>query len=72
VTMDDSTNDHYSMFFVDEEGTASRFRGVSEAIATNGVPCSLYTDRGSHDWFTPEAGGEIDKTHLTQFGRAMT
>ena len=28
VTMDDATNEHYSMFFVEEEGTASSFRGV--------------------------------------------
>ena len=27
VTMDDATNEHYSMFFVDEEGTWSSFRG---------------------------------------------
>ncbi len=36
VTMDDATNEHYSMFFVDEEGTASSFRGVAETIAANG------------------------------------
>ena len=71
VTMDDATNEHYSMFFVDEEGTASSFRGVSETIAANGLFCSIYTDRGSHYWFTPQAGGRVDKTHLTQFGRAM-
>jgi len=30
ATMDDATNEHYSMFFVAEEGTASSFRGVRE------------------------------------------
>jgi len=25
VTMDDATSEHYSMFFVEEEGTASSF-----------------------------------------------
>jgi len=34
VTMDDATNEHYSMLFVEEEGTASSFRGVRETIAT--------------------------------------
>lgn len=29
VTMDDATNEHYSMFFVNEEGTTSSFTGVS-------------------------------------------
>ena len=71
VTMDDATGEHYSMFFVEEEGTMSSFRGVGEVIAGHGLFCSLYTDRGSHYWLTPEAGGKVDKTQLTQFGRAM-
>jgi hypothetical protein len=29
---------------------------------------ALYTDRGSHYWTTPEAGGKVDKVNLTQFG----
>lgn len=71
VTMDDATNAHYSMFFVEEEGTLSSFRGVQEVIAAQGLFCALYTDRGSHYWTTPEAGGQVDKLHLTQFGEAM-
>ena len=71
VTMDDATGEHYSMFFVDEEGTASSFRGVREVIERQGLFASLYTDRGSHYWLTPEAGGKVDKTQPTQFGRAM-
>ena len=71
VTMDDATNEHYSMFFVDEEGTASSFRGVSEVIAARGLFSSFYSDRGSHYWRTPEAGGKVDKDNPTQFGRAM-
>ena len=31
VTMDDATSEHYSMFFTQQEGTASSFRGVREA-----------------------------------------
>ncbi|MEJ2024190.1 MAG: ISNCY family transposase, partial [Deltaproteobacteria bacterium] len=71
ITLDDATNEHYSMFFVDEEGTASSFQGVREVIEERGVFASLYTDRGSHYWLTPKAGGRVDKVHLTQFGRAM-
>lgn len=71
VTMDDATNEHYSMFFVAEEGTASSFRGVQEVVELRGLFSSLYTDRGSHYWQTPEAGGKVDKHNLTQFGRAM-
>jgi transposase len=71
VTMDDATNEHYSMFFVDEEGTASSFQGVRDIIRQRGLFSSLYTDRGSHYWYTPKEGGKVSKTQLTQFGRAM-
>ena len=71
VTLDDATSEHYSMFFVEEESTQSSFRGVEETILHKGLFCSLYTDRGSHYWNTPEAGGKVDKVNLTQFGRAM-
>lgn len=71
VTMDDATNEHYSMFFVDEEGTASSFQGVQQVIEARGLFSSFYTDRGSHYWYTPEAGGKVDKNNPTQFGRAM-
>ena len=71
VTMDDANNKHYSMFFVEEEGTQSSFQGINDVIKGQGVFASLYTDRGSHYWNTPEAGGKVDKGNLTQFGRAM-
>ena len=71
VTMDDATTEHYSMFFVEEEGTTSSFQGVRDVIVERGLFCSLYTDRGSHYWYTPKEGGKVSKTQLTQFGRAM-
>ena len=71
VTMDDATSEHYSMFFVEQEGTVSSLLGVKEVIETRGLFCSFYSDRGSHYWHTPEAGGKVDKHNLTQFGLAM-
>ncbi len=71
VTMDDATNEHYSMFFVNEEGTSSSLAGVREVIESRGLFSSLYTDRGSHYWHTPTAGGKVDRKNPTQFGRAM-
>lgn len=71
VTMDDATSAIYSAFLVDEEGTASSFRGLAEVIARRGLFCSFYTDRGSHYFFTPEAGGKVSATVLTQVGRAL-
>jgi transposase len=71
VTLDDATSAIYSAFLVDEEGTASSFRGLRETVAKHGLFCSLYTDRGSHYFFTPEAGGKVSKTALTQVGRGL-
>lgn len=71
VTMDDATGEHLSMFFCDEEGTASSFHGVGQTIARYGLFCALYTDRGSHYFHTPEAGGKVDPNNPTQFGRAL-
>ena len=71
VTMDDATNEHLSMFFVEQEGTLSSFRAMREIILEKGLCCTFYTDRGSHYWHTPKAGGKVDKNNPTQFGRAM-
>jgi hypothetical protein len=38
----------------------STFSGIEEVISERGLFCSLYTDRGSHYWHTPEAGGKVD------------
>ena len=71
VTMDDATSEIYSAFFVEEEGTMSSFRALSEVIRERGLFCSLYADRASHYWHTPEAGGAVDKDTPTQVGRAL-
>ena len=71
VTMDDATSTIYSAFFVDEEGTMSSLRALAEVIRGRGLFCSLYADRASHYWHTPEAGGKVDKDNPTQVGRAL-
>ncbi len=71
VTMDDATSTIYSAFLVEEEGTASSFRGLLEVFTAKGLAASLYTDRGSHYFFTPKAGEPVDKSKPTQVGRAL-
>lgn len=71
VTMDDATSEHYTMFFVEEEGTASSFAGGREVILSHSLFCSFYSDRSSHYWHTPEAGGKVVRKNRNQFGRAM-
>ncbi len=71
VTLDDATSEIYSAILVEEEGTVSSFLGLIETIAAKGLFCSLYTDRGSHYFHTPEAGGKVAEGVLTQVGRAL-
>ena len=71
VTLDDATSTIYSAFLVEEEGTASSLRACLEVFSKKGLPGSLYTDRGSHYFFTPKAGEAVDKHRLTQVGRAL-
>ncbi len=71
VTLDDATSAIYSAFLVDEEGTASTFRALCEVFGEHGLPLSLYTDRGSHYFHTPAAGGKVDRSRPTQVGRAL-
>jgi transposase len=72
VTLDDATSEIYSAFLVEEEGTASSFRGLAEVVAAKGLFCALYTDRGSHYFHTPKAGGRVSRTQPTQVGRALS
>jgi transposase len=71
VTLDDATSEIYSAFLVEEEGTFSSLRGLAEVIGRHGLFSSLYTDRGSHYFVTPKAGGAVDRRQLTQVGRAL-
>ncbi|MGH8549486.1 MAG: hypothetical protein ACRERU_12985 [Methylococcales bacterium] len=43
---DDATNEHYSMFVVEEEGTLSSFLDVQELIEAQGLFSALYTGPG--------------------------
>ena len=71
VTLDDATGRILSAFLVEEEGTMSSLQGLAETIARFGLFGAFYTDRGSHYFHTPKAGGPVDKTKPTQVGRAL-
>ena len=44
---------------------------MGQTIAQYGLFASLYSDRGSHYFLTPQAGGKVDKLRLTEVGRAL-
>jgi transposase len=69
--LDDATSEIYYAQLVDEEGTRTLMPAVREVIETRGVFCALYSDRASHFFVTPKAGGKVDPNQLTQLGRAL-
>src|SRR5208282_2902228 len=71
VILDDANSEIYYAQLVEEESTRTVMAGLREVIETEGLFCSLYSDRGSHFFVTPKAGEKVDKHRLTQVGRAM-
>jgi hypothetical protein len=69
VTMDDASSEVYSAFLVDEEGTASSFRGLLEVLAAEGLPSSLYTIEHIPA-YSPEARGRSERMFGTLQGPA--
>ena len=66
-----ATSDICSALLVVGEGTASTFAALLEVFTVPGLPCSLDTDRGSHDVTTLKAGGPVHKDVPAQVGRAL-
>src|SRR5579864_3334275 len=71
VILDDATSEIYYAQLTEEESTLTVMAGLKQVIERKGVFCALYSDRGSHFWITPKAGGKIDPHRLTQVGRAL-
>src|SRR5450432_3048569 len=71
VILDDATSEIYYAQLVEEESTATVMAGLKEVIERKGVFCALYSDRGSHFWWTPKVGGKVDYHRRTQVGRAL-
>jgi len=71
VTLDDATGAICSAFLTEQEGTMSSLLGLAETIAQHGLFGALYTDRGGHYFITPKGSSKVDKTQLTQVGRAL-
>jgi transposase len=71
VILDDAASEIYYAQLVEEESTRTVMAALREVIETQGLFCALYSDRGSHFFFTPKAGEPVDKQRLTQVGRAM-
>jgi transposase len=71
VILDDATSEIYYAQLVEEESTRTVMAGLREVIEVQGLFCTLYSDRGSHFFYTPKAGEKVDKHRPTQVGRAL-
>ena len=64
--LDDATSEIYYAQLVEEEGTRTLMPAVREVIEQQGIFCALYSDRASHFFVTPRAGGKVDENQVTQ------
>src|ERR1700719_3213410 len=71
VILDDATSEIYYAQLVEEESTMTVLRALREVIEQQGIFCALYSDRASHFFWTPRAGGKVDEERATQVGRAL-
>jgi transposase len=71
VILDDASSEIYYAQLTEEESTLTVMAGLKEVVESKGAFCALYSDRGSHFWLTPKAGGKVDPHRLTQVGRAL-
>src|SRR2546428_4910889 len=71
VILDDATSQVYYAQLVEEESTRTVMAALGEVIEQKGRFCALYSDRASHFFETPKAGGPVDPRRRTQVGRAL-
>ena len=69
--LDDATSETYYAQLVEAESTRTVMAALREVIERKGRFCALYSDRASHFFQTPAAGGPVNPERLTQVGRAL-
>jgi len=71
VVLDDATSEVYYAQLVEQESTRTVMAALREVVERKGAFCALYSDRASHFFVTPQAGGKVAPERLTQVGRAL-
>ena len=54
-----------------QETTQAVMSALAHVLRTEGLPMALYTDRAGWAFYTPKAGGPVEKGRFTQVGRAL-
>jgi transposase len=68
---DDATNRVLHAALYPRESTHAVMTALRAVFETHGLPIALYTDRAKWAFYTPQANGPVEKTRLTQVGRAL-
>jgi hypothetical protein len=68
---DDATKRVLHAAFYPSESRQAVMTSLAAVLRTEGIPMALYTDRAHWAFHTPTAKGPVDKTRLTQVGRAL-
>jgi transposase len=68
---DDATKRVLTGGFFPRETTEAVMHCLAAVLRAEGLPMALYTDRAGWAFYTPTAKGPVDKTRLTQVGRAL-
>jgi transposase len=68
---DDATNRVLHAALYPSESTHTVMTALRAVFRAHGLPMALYTDRAKWAFHTPVAKGPVDKTRLTQVGRAL-
>jgi hypothetical protein len=72
VVLDDATKQMLYAQLWPAETLQAVMTAVGHVLRTEGLPQALYTDRAGWAFVTPKAGGPVDRSQPTQFGRALT
>jgi len=68
---DDATKRVFHAALYPSESTHAVMTSLMAVLRSEGLPMALYTDRAHWAFHTPTAKGPVDKTRLTQVGRAL-
>jgi transposase len=71
AVVDDATNQVLHAALYPSESTHVVMTALAAVFRAYGLPMALYTDRAHWAFHTPRARGPVDKTRLTQVGRAL-
>ena len=71
AVLDDATKRLLYAQLWPSESLPAVMHALAHVLRTCGLPMALYTDRAGWAFRTPQAGGPVDRDHLTHVGRAL-